>query len=55
MCKNGTNLNAIGREIGEVGGFYENSYRELVANGKMSYQDFTKLQSWFSTYCPGGW
>ena len=55
MCKNGTNLNAIGREIGEVGGFFENSYRELVANGKMSYQDFTKLQSWFSTYCPSGW
>ena len=31
------------------------SFRELVANGKMSYQDFTKLQSWFSTYCPSGW
>ena len=22
-------------------GFFEKSYRELVANGKMSYQDFT--------------
>tara|TARA_B100001027_G_scaffold211282_1_gene179301 strand:+ start:1366 stop:1686 length:321 start_codon:yes stop_codon:yes gene_type:complete len=55
MCNTGTHLNAIGREIGEVGGFYENSYRELVANGKMSYQDFTKLQSWFYTYCPNGW
>ena len=52
LCDTGSTYNAFG---GGVGGYMENIMKGWLALGKMSGQDFTKIERWFYRNCPSGW